>query len=358
MKMRAAVFAFLIILFIILICLSSYALTRPNAIRKAFDATSTSVALYSQISTATQEAQQKIDQTATVFSAISTQTQSAALIANTQTQAAIPSTFTPLPTQSSCRATLNGRQILYKTPSDALLGEKIIDGSELEVIGKLDDSNWYQTRYNNQIGWLQGNVIQGLDPNCPTLIGISNSLGLQGTTVIDDTFYEAKGWFDVVDSQNRLERNRGQYNDFQLQVDGYFTEKAISTEALKNVSSFDLVTSFYRQNGGDQSYVGIRFGNANSSFAVYIYGDCSIEVKSSTGYDEKQPAPVVPNLCRDTSSDYLRAQWNGNELVIWVNDTNLVNRFQLGTSYPQNGQVELLVSGAKAQFLFFALTIP
>ena len=358
MKMRAAVFTFLIILFVILICLSSYALTRPNAIRKAFDATSTSIALDSQISTATQEVQQKVDQTATVFSMVSTQTQSAALIANTQTQAAIPSTFTPVPTQSSCKITLIGSQILYRTPSDALPGEKIIDGSELEVIGRLDDSNWYQIQSNNQIGWLLGSVIQGLDSNCPTFIGISNSLGLQGTTVIDDTFYEAKGWFDVTDSQNRLERDRGQYNDFQLQVDGYFTEKAISTMALKNVSTFDLITSFYRQNRGNQSYVGIRFGDANSSFVVYVYGDCSIEVKSSTGYDEKQPAPAVPNLCRDDSSDYLRAQWNGNELVIWVNDTNLVNRFQLGTAYPQNGQVELLVSGAKAQFLFFALTIP
>ncbi len=358
MKLRAAGFTILIIVLIVLICLSSYAITRPNAVRKAFEATSTDLALNSQISTATQEAQNKVDQTATAFSAFSAETQSAISVANTQTQAAIPSTFTPAPTQSSCRTTLRGNQFAYKTPNDALQGEKITDATELEVIGRLDDSLWYQVRNGNQVGWLLGNVLQGLDPNCPTVLSVTNALGLHGSTLLDDSFYEAKGWYDTADKQIRLERDRGQFNDFTLQVDGYFAEKGISTEILQSVSNFDLITSLYRQNGGNQSYVGIRFGDASSSFAVYVYGDCSLEVKSSSGYDEKQPASGVPNLCRDDSSDYLRVKWNGDELVVWVNDTELTNRFVLGSTYPQIGQVELLVSGAKAQFLYFALTTP
>lgn len=385
MKTRATGLVIIILVSIVMICLSAYALTRPSAIKKAVAATSTNVASETQISAATQSAQDIIQQTASVAtmtsfafdSQLATATQSAqndmnltatadsisstaVSLASTQTQVALPPTLTAVPTRSSCKATLaRNNQPIYEGPSDSLPTTIMLNkGNDLVVSAKLDDSDWYQVQSGSEAGWLPATSLQDFDKNCPTLYKVANVFSLQGVTVVDDTFREAQGWYYVNDPQQRPERFRGQYNDYQLIVDGYFAETGISIKALENVPTFDLVTSYYRQNAGNQSYVGISFGDANSSFVVYIFGDCSIEVKNNLGYDEKQPSSSGSNSCRDSSSDYLRITWDGNSVRVWINDTENFSTFLLGSLFPKTQQISLINNGTRVQFNFIAVTRP
>ena len=331
----------------------SYAI---DVVQNAEATRSTQFVLESQKSTATQQAKHSTDQASTAVSSLLTQTQAAASFALMQTQIAAPSTYTPVPTHSRCPAILVANRTIYEIPSNALPGPELKAGSELEVIGKLDDSNWYQIQFGTQKGWLPEGDLQGLDKNCPTLLGVTNVLQLPGYTILDDTFLDSKGWYYTNDLQTQTQRSSGPLNDVQLEVDGYDEKASVSTDALGNISTFDLATSYYRLNGGNQSYIGVKFGDASSSFSIYIFGDCSVEVKGNSGYEEKRLTPGNSNQCRDASSDYLHVVWDGSQLTVWVNDTQFSHSFQLGSGYPASGKIELIVESARVQFNFFAIT--
>lgn len=348
MNKRVLLFTIGAIFFIALICVSIFALTQPTIIRNTTIATVTQFAIDSQIATATKEIEISIAQTATQGSVFST-----------LTQAALPPTFTPIPTQATCESTVEIDYNLSAIPSDALPFFKVKAGDQINIISQLDD-NWYQVKIGGIIGWIpKSNTIA--NPACQiSNISLANTLGLNGRTIFEDTFLNFNNWGYSSNKGKELKRNSIDRGDFSLIVDeGYFKEATLENPQLESLPNFEVAFAFDRQNAGDQSYIGIRYGDESTSFSARIKGNCKIEVQSSNS-----PTPIiqetspVDNKCGDKLGDFVFFSWNGNDLKIRINDDDNTYTIPLGTSFPQEGKLELIIYGAKAQIRFFSTTTP
>lgn len=333
-----------------LICTSLYVLTKPAAIKNSNNATATQFSFESQSNTATKEIEIIQANTATQYAEYAV-----------LTQAAMPPTFTPVPTAISCAALTSNNFELHLIPANTSPLLKIKSGDSISVLSQTDDG-WLQIRANSIVGWTQKNNIQ-LSGVCeiPT-VSLAYVLGLTGRTLIDDTFLKFNNWAYSSSSNSQLERKPidDSNGDFGLLVnDGYLQEVSVTNPKLEQVNGFEMAIAFDQQNNGSQSYIGIRYGDATSSFTAKIKGDCNIEVQSS---DQAQPVlqstSTDKNNCSDKLSDYAYFFWNGSDLIVKVNDDATSYPFALGEGFPKNGKLEIILNGAKAQFRFVTVTTP
>lgn len=350
MNKRAIASILVVVILVGLICASLYALTKPTAIINSNNATATRFSFESQSNTATKEVE---------INQASTATQSAQYAA--LTQAAMPPTFTPVPTEISCAAIASTNFDLYSIPANIPSLLKVNSGDNFTILSQTDDG-WFQIRANSITGWTQKNNVQ-LSGVCeiPT-VSLANVLGLTGRTLIDDSFLKFNNWAYSSGSSSQLERKPidDSNGDSGLFVDdGYLQEVSVANPKLGQVNGFEMAMAFDQQNNGSQSYIGIRYGDATSSFTAKIKGDCNIEVQSS---DQSQPVlqstSTDKNNCSDKLSDYAYFFWNGSDLIVKVNDDATAYPFPLGDGFPQNGKLEIILNGTRAQFRFFAVTTP
>lgn len=348
MNKRALFFTVIAIFFIALICASVFALTQPTAIKNSKIATGTQFSIDSQIATATKEIQISIAQTSTQQSVFAT-----------LTQAALPPTFTPIPTISLCEGTVEIDYMLSTVPVDALPFFKVKAGDTINIISQLDD-NWYQVKIGGIIGWIPKNKIT-VNSTCQiSNTSLANVLGLNGRTIFEDTFLNFNNWSYSSNKEKELKRNSIDQGDFSLIVDdGYFKEATLENPNLVSIANFEVALAFNRQNGGDQSYVGIIYGDQSSSFSARIKGDCKIEVQlSNVQIPIIQETSPINNRCGDEKSDFVFFSWDGTNLRIRINDDPNTYTIPLGTSFPQTGKLELTVYGAKVQIRFVSITNP
>jgi len=350
MSRRAIAFILVVVFLVGLVCASLYALTKPTAIKNANNATATQFSFESQSNTATKE-----------IEIIQANTATQAAEYSALTQAAMPPTFTPVPTAISCAATASTNFDLYSIPANALPLLKVTTGNSLVVLAQTDDG-WFQIRANNIAGWTQENNIQ-LSGVCQIpIVSLAYALGLTGRTIIDDTFLKFNNWAYSFGSTSQLERKLidNSNGDFGLIVeDGYLQEVSVTNPKLEQINGFEMVTAFDQQNNGSQSYIGIRFGDATSSFTAKIKGDCSIEVQTSNlAQPVLQLTSPKKNNCSDKISDYIYFHWDGSDLIVKVNDDTTAYPFPIGDGFPQNGKLEIILNGTKVQFRFVAVTTP
>ena len=270
-----------------------------------------------------------------------------------------PSPAPEAPAESTCTGTFKQELTFYPIPSDALPGERLGAGAYVDIIGELNEPVWYQVKLVNRIGWVLQAYVRLEDENCRapqrSLVEI---LGLQGTPIIDDTFRDSQNWFLVYTPDQRPERLPNPVDNYTLNADGYFERVSLSAPALENLATFELATSYWRQNGGDESsYVGIQYGNETQYFEARIYGNCNIVVTTSDGLYEEQTTRNERNRCKDDISDLLFVRWDGSGILqVRQNGFEQPYRFNIGTSVPATGQIQLVAEGARVQFDFIAVT--
>lgn len=269
---------------------------------------------------------------------------------------------TPAPeatTESTCTGIFKRELTIYPIPSDALRGEQLSAGAYVDVIGELNEPVWYQVKLVNRIGWVRQAYIRLEDEKCKApQQSLADILGLQGTPILEDTFRDSQNWYLVYTPDQRPERFPDSSDNYTLNADGYFERVSLSAPPLENLSNFKLVASYWRQNGGDQSsYVGIQFGNETQYFEARVYGNCNIVVTTSNGFYEEQTTRNERNTCKDSISDLIFVRWDGNGVLqVKQNDIEEPYRFNIGTSVPAAGQIQLVTESTRVQFDFIAVT--
>ena len=100
---------------------------------------------------------------------------------------------------------------------------------------------------------------------------------------------------------------------------------------------------------GDQSScVGIQYGNEAQYFKIRVYGNCNIIVTTSEGFYEEQIARNERNTFKDAISDLLFVRWDGSgTLQVGQNDFEQPYRFNIGTSLPATGQIQLVTESTR-----------
>lgn len=282
--------------------------------------------------------------------------------ATEETGPQVLSTDEPAPEKVSCVGLLTNEVTFYPIPGEALPGETLPPGAFVDVVGQLNEPTWYQVNLLNRIGWVSQAYVRLEDEDCrASQVGVVDALGLEGRTVFGDTFRDSQNWYYPDAPDRRPERRPNSVDNYLLDVDGYFSQVAITAPGLENVSAFNLVTLYWRQNGGDQSYVGVRYGNGSNFFEVHVRGDCNIDVLASNGYFETQATRIQGNVCKDESADVLYIMWDGEDrLGVIINDDFQQQPywFNLGASMPSNGRIELIIDTARVQFDYVAVTMP
>ncbi|GAB4424266.1 MAG: hypothetical protein Kow002_13790 [Anaerolineales bacterium] len=267
---------------------------------------------------------------------------------------------TETPTQDLCYGIVEKELPLAPVPSMAIRQEYLGEGAYVDVLGRLNEPGWYYVRMLTSTGWVQDPWVRLTDEDCdPPIIEVTRATNLEGAVILNDTFRDPQGWHVVGEPNNKPDRIPNSTKNFAMHADGYFARTALITDVMTDLSSFALATSFTRQNAGDQGYIGIRYGDKESYIEVRVLGgDCSIDVETSGGFSENQKTPLGNNRCRDELDDYLLVIWDGTgKLQVGVNSMDLYN-FDLGDSYPQRGNLEIILEGARAQFDFIAITAP
>ena len=270
-----------------------------------------------------------------------------------------PSPTPEATTESTCTGIFKQELTFYPIPSDALPGEHLGAGAYVDIIGELNEPVWYQVKLVNRIGWVLQAYVRLEDESCRapqrSLVEI---LGLQGTPILEDTFRDSQNWYLVYTPDQRPERLPNSVDNYTLNADGYFERVSFSAPALENLTTFELATSYWRQNGGDESsYVGIQYGNDTQYFEARVYGNCNIVVTTSDGFYEEQITRTEGNDCKDDISDLLFIRWDGSGILqVKQNDFEQPYRFNIGTSLPATGQIQLVTESTRVQFDFIAVT--
>ncbi len=270
-----------------------------------------------------------------------------------------PSLTPEATTEPSCTGIFKQELTFYPIPSDALPGERLSAGAYVDVIGELNEPVWYQVKLVNRVGWVLRAYVRLEDEKCKAPEkSLADILGLQGTPIFEDTFRDSQNWYLVYTPDQRPERLPDSLDNYTLNADGYFERVSLSAPPLENLSNFELAASYWRQNGGDQSsYVGIQYGNETQYFEARVYGNCNIVVTTSDGFYEEQTTRNERNNCKDSISDLIFVRWDGSGVLqVKQNDLEEPYRFNIGTSVPASGQIQLVTESTRVQFDFIAVT--
>ena len=272
----------------------------------------------------------------------------------------VEATPTPEETiQTICLGIFKQDLFFYPIPSDAMPGEWLGSGAYVEILGQLNEPVWYKVNLLKRTGWVLQAHTRLEDQNCKVpQIELAESLGLQGTPILQDTFRDSQNWILINNPDQRPERVPNSVNNYTLNLDGYFERAALSAPALEEVSTFELATSYWRQNGGERSsYVGLQYGDDENYFEIRILGTCDIEVETGDGFFEKQTTRNERNICKDDLSDFLFVRWDGSGILeVGQNDMTQPYRFNIGNSIPETGKIQLISKEARTQFDFIAVT--
>ena len=270
-----------------------------------------------------------------------------------------PSPTTEVDANIGCQGIFKQDLFLYPIPSDAISGEWLTSGAYVEIIGQLNEPVWYKVQLFNYTGWVLQAHIRLENENCKVpQVNLAEAIGLKGTPILEDTFRDSQNWFFPDKPGERPDRIPNSVNNYYLHADGYFERVALSAPALEEIGTFELATAYWRQNGGENSsYVGIQYGNDSQYFEIRVLGTCEIEILTSDGFYEKQATRNERNICKDDISDFLFVRWVGEGLLeVGQNDMEQPYRFNIGTSIPATGKIQLIVKEARAQFDFIAVT--
>ncbi len=336
----------------------------------------------------TQIAQGYLDQTSTVTAAaaqtqIAFQPTQTAVAGATQTEVARPTitptptntptpTFTPTATQPAaivgCPASVAGTgRLMYSVPGGGRLKNSVLlpNGTGLTLIGRLRDGGWYQVKTDsNQIGWMRSDVLALPQTNCqPNTYDLSYLLGLTSgqRVVADDTF---------VSNENGWTRAAGvpvspllsAYGDAQLVLSTTGVDRLTPTNpALKHVPSFQIATSFSRENFFSDSYVGVRFRDSGLTYyEVRILRDCRIVVLAVNQPVFTRPVDPGANTCTDDLEDWLVVSLTPDyHLTIQLNDAEPVDVvLQDPSGLYTGGGLELVVAKARVTVSYLVVTVP
>ncbi len=271
-----------------------------------------------------------------------------------------PPTPTPEPaTVPACAGIFKQALYFYPIPSNAMSGEWLSEGAYVDIIGQLNEPVWYQVKFINRTGWVLQSSVRLENENCKVQqINLAEAIGLRGAPVLEDTFRDSHNWVLLKTPDQRPDRLPNSVNNYTLNVDGYFERVSLSAPALENISTFELATAYWRQNGGESSsYVGMQYGNDSQYFEVRVLGNCEIDIMTSDGFYEKQTIRNERNKCKDDISDFLFVRWDGSGLLeVGQNDIEQPFRFNIKTSMPAAGKIQLIAEEARVQFDFIAVT--
>ena len=282
-------------------------------------------------------------------------------------------TDTPAPPKNICLAKIaDTKRLMLAVPGGGVRegSKNLSKGSEVEIIGRVQDLGWYQVQYQGDVGWLRSDFVAFDGSDCkPTIYDLSYLLGVLGDhyrPLLDDTFMgNENNWVD--DDGQPVFSEETDYRESQLAVRAANETRIISsnTQKLASLTDFGLITSLSRENSTTKSYVGIQFRKNDEAFyALRMFGvndGCLIKIIEMP--NEKTIFERVmltgENICGDDFSDYLVMYLNGYDLEFRVNDSEFLN---VTLSDPDgnftSGTIALEVSNANAAFDFLVLTIP
>lgn len=377
---------------IILVCLGLFTAFMPKVNRKiatqnAQTATEQAIQIKNTQtkSAATEQAEQTI--TAATAHAVQTLTAIPPTSTITPTYTLTPTlthtptlTSTPTATQAAevipCLAEITQTtRMMYTVPGGGRLfnAQELAKGTQVEVIGRLEDRGWYQARYNQKVGWLRSDFVSDLGTCVPNTYALSHLLGLLNPGVelyLEDVFAGNANSWTGNDGELALPV-QNEFGDYQLELStqSIYTVAPENPELDQDLSAFRVLTSFSRENIDQESYVGIRFRSTGDRYyEVRILtgvgkhrGMCKVKIFETNELFYEQLVDPGENSCGSGDlEDYLEISLSQDyNLEIRINDSD---PFHVTLRDPNGlyarGGIELVAHRVITKFSYLIITIP
>lgn len=238
-------------------------------------------------------------------------------------------------------------------------------GDIIEVLGRFEDRCWYKVKYNDYLGWLRNDFVKFQDSGCtPTTYQISHLLGIMGDadrSILDDTFITNQNHWEFQEDEIIFPEET-EFGESYLPID---TRELVIVRSdhqeLKNISAFNLVTTFSRANIDVTSYVGFRFRSGGRYYyELRILGNCVVEVYANENMVFRRSVESGENNCSDLIQDYVELSLDENyELILRINDSEpLRATLSDPDGHYASGTIELVVNATKTAFDFLVVTAP
>jgi hypothetical protein len=286
---------------------------------------------------------------------------------NTPTPTFTP-TATPPAAEVACPASVTGSDpFLYPVPGGGRMADaiRLARNSSVSIVGRLKDQGWVHVEIaGGADGWMRSDALAPNVPGCEANVyDLSYLLGLADAAsgrevVIDDTFVSNEnGWVNA--EGEALSPVLAFNGDAQLVVSTNTVEQLRPTARVKDAPTFDLATSFTRENFFSDSYVGVRFrDNGLTYYEVRILRNCQIAVYAVNNLVFTRPIDAGSNSCTDEQADWLMVSFTPDlRLTVQINDAEPVEvLLEDPSALYTGGGVELVIGRARATFSFIVVT--